>query len=143
MMPTAVESNTVVTSMPALMPISNQEVLTFTPGIPRDIEIDTTMHHFIPLPELTQIFNKSCSRCNMALNLVRRLFNKQTRMMSNVSGRGKEMLDPVLISYAKNICFQFFPLSPSEKSVEEWNKCAISIDESSCRLKNKPNKKDQ
>ena len=100
MMPTAVESTTVVTSTPALMPISNQEVLTFTPGIPRDIEIDMAMHHFIPLPELTQICNKSCSRSNMAVNLVRRLFNKQTRMMSNVSGHGKEMLDPVLVSYA-------------------------------------------
>ena len=64
-MPTAVESTTVVTSMPALVPVSNQEVLTFTKGILRDIKIDMAMHHFIPLPELTQIFNKSCSRHNI------------------------------------------------------------------------------
>lgn len=106
-MPPAVESTTIVMSMPALMPISNQEVLTFTPGIPRDIEIDTAMHHFILHPELIQIFNKGCSRHNMAVKLVRRLFNKQTRMMSNVSRHGKEMLDLVLISYAKRI-FQVF-----------------------------------
>jgi len=79
----------------------------------------------------------------MAVNLIRRLFDKDTRIKSNVSGHGKEMLDPVLVNYAKTICFQFFPLNSSEKVVEEWNKCIIYIDKSSQRLKNKPNKKEQ
>jgi len=71
----------------------------------------------------------------MAANLIRYLFDKDTRMKSNVSGRGKEMLDPLLVNYAKSVCFQFFPLNGSEKMLEEWSKCVISIDESSRRLK--------
>ena len=109
--------------------------------IGRDMTIDTTSHEqLMSLPELTKIFNKSCSRRNMAVNMVRALVDEETRKQCNVMGRGKDMLDPVVVSYVKAMSFQFFPLSGSEKMAEEWSKCKISIDESSRRLKNKPRK---
>ena len=126
----------VSTVLPVLDDVANTPVNTS-----RDVEIDMSMQHWIPLEDLTQIFNKSCSRRNMAVNLIRRLFSHETRMKCNVSGHGKDMLDPVLVNYAKTICFQFFPLNGSEKLTEEWKQCVISIDESCRRLKNKPNKK--
>ena len=77
----------------------------------------------------------------MAVHLVRILFNEDTRIQSNVSGRcGKDMLDPLIIRYIKNVCFQFFPLNGGEKRSDEWNKCIVAIDESNRRLKNKPRK---
>ena len=107
----------------------------------RDITIDTSGQQLVSVPELTAIFNKSCSRRNMAVHLVRILFNEDTRIHSNVSGRcGKDMLDPLIIRYVKNICFQFFPLGGGEKRADEWNKCIVAIDESNRRLKNKPRK---
>ena len=111
-------------------------------GIPigRDITIDTSGQQFMSLPDLTKIFNKSCSRRNMAANLVRALFNEDNSKQCNVSGRGKEMLDSVVVGFVKNVCFQFFPLSGSEKQEDEWGKCVVSIDESSRRLRNKPRK---
>ena len=111
-------------------------------GIPvgRDIMIDTSEPQFMSLPDLTKIFNKSCSQCNYAANLVRVLFDEETRKLCNVSGRGKEMLNPVIVGFIKNMCFQFFPLNGTEKQVEEWGKCVVSIDESSRRLRNKPRK---
>ena len=92
------------------------------------------------LPDLTKVFNKSCSRRNMAANLIRALMDEETRKQSNVSGRGKDILDP---SYVRNMCFQFYPLSGSEKEADEWGKCIVFIDESSRRLKNKPPKQKQ
>ena len=112
-------------------------------GIPigRDITIDTSGQQFMSLPDLTKLYNKSCSRRNMAANLVRALFDEETRKQCNVSGmRGKEMLNPVVVGFIKNMCFQFFPLNGSEKQADEWGKCVISIDESSRRLRNKPRK---
>lgn len=92
----------VSTVLPVLDDVANTPVNTS-----RDVEIDMSMQHWIPLEDLTQIFNKSCSRRNMAVNLIRRLFSHETRMKSNVSRRRKDMLDPVLVNYAKTICFQF------------------------------------
>ena len=111
--------------------------------IGRDITIDLSGQQLMSLPDLTKVFNKSCSRRNMAANLIRALVDEETRKQSNVSGRGKDMLDPVVVSYVKNMCFQFYPLRGSEKEVDEWGKCIVSIDESSRRLKNKPPKQKQ
>jgi len=83
--------------------------------IGRDLTNDTSGQQLMSLPDLTKMFNKSCSRRNMAANLVRALVDEETRKQSNVSGRGKDMLDPVVISYVKNMCFQFFPLSGADK----------------------------
>ena len=69
--------------------------------------------------ELTKWFTKSCSRRNFASNLVRQLFSKEVRKSSNVAGRGKQMLDPVKISYVKSQCFEYFPLCGGEKVDDE------------------------
>ena len=84
--------------------------------------------------DLTKWFMRSCSRRNFAANLVRQLFSKEIRCISNVAGRGKAMLDPVKISFVKSTCFEYFPLAGTEKLDDEWQKCVISIDESSRRL---------
>ena len=81
--------------------------------------------------DLTKWFMRSCSRRNFAANLVRQLFSKEIRCISNVAGRGKAMLDPVKISFVKSTCFEYFPLAGTEKLDDEWQKCVISIDESS------------
>ena len=123
--------------------VSHSPTLTNGSDIPlgRDITINTSGQQLVSLPELTKIFNKSCSCRNMAVHLVRILFNEDTRIQSNVSGRcGKDMLDPLIIRYIKNTCFQFFPLGCGEKRTDEWNKCIVAVDESNRRLKNKPRK---
>jgi len=84
--------------------------------------------------DLTKWFMRSCSRRNFAANLVRQLFSKEIRHISNVAGRGKAMLDPVKIQFVKSTCFEYFPLAGGEKRDDEWQKCIISIDESSRRL---------
>ena len=76
----------------------------------------------------------------MAANIIRVLVDDDTRRRCNVSGREKDMLDPAIVDYTKTMCFQFFPLSNSEKKADEWSKCVISIDECNRRLKNKPRK---
>ena len=122
--------------------LESPELLTNETSIPigRDITIDTSGNQLISLTEWTKIFNRSCSRRNMAVNAIRVLVDEETRKKSNVAGRGKDMLDPVIVNYVKNMCFQFFPITGSEKKADEWSKCVISIDESSRRLKNRPHK---
>lgn len=93
------------------------------------------MEELLTTAELTQIFVKSCSRKNFASCLVRRLFDINTRLRSNVNGRGKDRLDEKKIKYVRRKAFEFFPLTSGEKEVEEWSKCVAAIDESSRRLK--------
>ena len=93
------------------------------------------MVELLTTAELTQIFVKSCSRKNFASCLVGRLFDINTRLRSNVNGRGKDRLDKKKIKYVRCKAFEFYPLSSGEKEVEEWPKCVGAIDESSRRLK--------
>ena len=113
--------------------LESPELLTNETSIP--IGQDITGNQLISLMEWTKIFNRSCSRHNMAVNAIRVLVDEETRKKSNVVGRGKDMLDPVIVNYVKNMCFQFFPVMGSEKKADEWSKCVISIDESSRQLK--------
>ena len=48
------------------------------------------------------------------------LVDEDTHINSNVSGRGNDMLDPVIV---KKVSFQFLSLTGSEKMSEEWGKC--------------------
>jgi len=110
--------------------------------VPNRMETDVSLvEEPISIPDLTGIFTKSISRRNFAANLVRSLFTKEVRMRCNVNGRGKDMLDPNLIRFVKNKCFEYFPLSGTEKLAEKWGECVVSIDEANRRLKNKPSKK--
>ena len=62
-----------------------------------EVEIDNA--NFIPDADVMQIVMKSCSRMNFASRLSVRLFDEETRLTHNVSGRGKPKLDPKRISY--------------------------------------------
>ena len=84
--------------------------------------------------QLTSIFLKSKTRRNFAALLVRKLFDVETLLKSNVSGRGKEQLDPDVIRYVKAKAFEFYEC-PEPDVQREWAKCVISIDEKSRSLK--------
>ena len=75
------------------------------------------------------------------MNLVRNIFDEETRKRSNVSGKlGKQRMNPVLMEYIKSLSFQYYPLEAFEKEQVEWSKCVVAIDESNRRLNNKPKK---
>ena len=72
----------------------------------------TLENQFLGSRKVVSLFTKSKNRGNFAALLNVELFNKETRMKSNVRGRGKERLDPekikfVLSTYMSNI-YQFF-----------------------------------
>ena len=96
---------------------------------------------WLPASEINFIKRSSCSRRNFCANLVRRLFDENTRKNSNVSGRqGKAQLNPVIISFVKSAAFQYYPCDTIVDVSKEWGYCIIAIDESCRRLVNKPKK---
>lgn len=101
-----------------------------------NMSIEEDDSDLLPSSLLTPIYVKSCSRRNFAVRIIRHVIDKETRKCSNVSGRGKEKLDPQVVKYAKDKCFEYFPCATSAVK-DEWSKCVISIDES-CRRLNKP-----
>ena len=93
-------------------------------------------HELLSSAEITPIYVKSRNRNNFAALLVERLFDVQTRLKSNVAGRGKERLDPEVMRYIKAKVFQFYECNVSEMK-DEWKKCIKSIDDKSRALKKK------
>ena len=77
----------------------------------------------------------SQNRNNFAALLVECLFDVPTRPKSNVTGRGKEHLDPEIMQYIKAKDFEFYECLASEVK-EEW-KMYKSIDDKSRALKRK------
>ena len=90
----------------------------------------------LSVSEITPIYIKSKNRSNFAALLVERLFDAPTRLKSNVTGRGKERLDPQIMQYVKAKAFSFYECNPSEIN-GEWKKCIKSIDDKSRGLKRK------
>ena len=87
------------------------------------------------------IQRNSCSRRNFAVNLVRNIFDENTRKLSNVAGKlGKLKMNPVLMDYVKSLTFQYYLLEPFEREKKEWSNSVLAIDESNRRLNNKPKK---
>ena len=81
--------------------------------------------------------SRSNSRSNFATNLVRQLFDEDTRVKSNIAGLcNKDKLDTKKIAAVKKATFQFYPLGYGENDLVAWKKCHIVIDES-CRRLNK------
>jgi len=99
-----------------------------------EIETITYTQDLLTSAEITPIYIKSRNRRNFAALLVERLFDVETRLKSNVSGRGKEKLDPEIMKYIKAKVFQFYECNPSEIKAE-WAKCVVSIDDKSRSLK--------
>ena len=90
----------------------------------------------LSVSEITPIYIKSKNRSNFAALLVERLFDALTRLKSNVTGRGKERLDPQIMQYVKAKAFSFYECNSSEIN-GEWKKCIKSIDDKSRGLKRK------
>ena len=64
----------------------------------------------------------------MAAALVNKLFDTETRLRSNVRGRGKGKLDPKKIEYVKKKCFEMFPSNRDGDMKKDWDDCIVSID---------------
>ena len=94
------------------------------------------MKYFIWLMNVCN--SASCSRQNFAAKLVAELYDKDTRICSNVSG--KIRLNPVLMEHIKSLTFQYYPPELDESEKAAWAKCVIFIDELNWRLRNKPKK---
>ena len=74
--------------------------------------------------------------------MVRKLFDEETRVKRNVSGRGKEKLNPRIIQYVKQKYYYYWPIVTRKETEEEsWKHCVIFIDENARSPKNKPRKR--
>jgi len=88
-------------------------------------------------------YKSNNSQTLFARNLVRELFDKETRAKSNISGvLGKKKLNPQIIAEIRKACLQMFPPNPEkhETDLTAWKQCHLAID-SCCRdLNNKKNR---
>ena len=75
--------------------------------------------------EITPIYVKSKNRNNFAALLVEYFFDVPTRPKSNITGRGKEHLDPEMMQYIKAKDFEFYEFLASEVK-EEWKMYQIN-----------------
>ena len=82
---------------------------------------------------------KCKTRRALAAALVAELVEKETRLRSNVRGQGKDPLDPKIMEFVQQQCFELFPSTGD--SEEEWNRCIITIDEKARGLKRQLKKK--
>ena len=58
----------------------------------------------------------SSFRRNLVANVNRRIISEEVKMTSNVSGsKGKNKIDPVKVSFIKNVTFQQYPLKSDEQ----------------------------
>ena len=72
------------------------------------------------------------------MKLVTMLFDKETRMKSNVGGKlGKPRLNSVVVDYIKSVTFQYYPLEGNQKEDKEWQACVVAIDSCNRSLKRK------
>lgn len=80
---------------------------------------------------------KHKSRHSLAAALVNELVDPQTRMRSNVRGRGKDKLDTKIIEFVKRKCFEMFPSDKDTDMKKDWEDCIVSIDDKGRELKRK------
>ena len=66
-----------------------------------EVSIEESGNELISHSEMVPIFTKSKNRPHFSALLVEQLFDEDTRVSSNVRGRGKEKLDPTIIVYVK------------------------------------------
>ena len=77
----------------------------------------------------------SASRKNFATNVMRKLFTRAEREISNVKGvLGKSQLDPLKVEYIKSVTFKMYPLEEKESESSAWSKCVSAMDEANRRL---------
>ena len=76
-------------------------------------------------------------RRSLAAALVNELVDTETRLRSNVRGRGKDQLDAKVIQYTKNKCFELFPSEKDSDVKKNWEDCIKAIDDKARDLKRK------
>ena len=62
-------------------------------------EVNVNSNELISPSDMVNYFTKAKNRHHFAAILVAQLIDEDTRMRSNVRGRGKEKLDPTIIEY--------------------------------------------
>ena len=67
-----------------------------------EVSVETDGDELLSLSEMVPLFTKARNRGHLAAMLVEKLVDEETRVKSNVHGRGKEKLDPAIIAYVKN-----------------------------------------
>ena len=77
------------------------------------------------------------TRRSLAAALINELVDTETRIRSNVRGRGKDQLDPNVIHYVKKKCFEVFPSDKDADMKKDWDDCIVSIDDKGRDLKRK------
>ena len=77
------------------------------------------------------------TRRSLAAALVSELVDTETRLRSNVRGRGKDQLDPQIIQYVKKKCFELFPSDRDSDARKDWDDCIVAIDDKGRELKRK------
>ena len=83
------------------------------------------------------------TRRSLAAALVNKLVDTETRIKSNVKGRGKDQLDPTIIEYVKKKCFELHPSDKESDMKKDWEDCIISIDDKGRELKRKLKKQEK
>lgn len=86
---------------------------------------------------------KHKTRRSLAAALVNKLFDTETRLKSNVRGRGKDQLDPKIIEYVKKKCFEVYPSDKDSDIKKDWNDCIIAIDDKARDLKRRLKKQEK
>ena len=67
-----------------------------------EVQIDS--EDLVPLSNVIDMCTKAKSRSHFASYLVEKLFDQETRVKSNVRGKGKKQLDPTIMAYV-NVIF--------------------------------------
>ena len=60
---------------------------------------------------------------SLAAALVNELFDNKTRLRSNVTGRGKDKLDPKKIDYVKKKCYKMYRSDRNGDVKKDWDDC--------------------
>lgn len=136
-------SSDITATAPALVPVTSTGTISATETALVDItnssaigsELTVTTEELLPQEVLFSLFRRSKSRWNLAALLSANLFDEETRLKSNVRGRGKDKLDPDIIQYIKAKCFMYHPSAGNPTA--EWERCIKSIDVKSRAIKRK------
>jgi len=83
------------------------------------------------------------TRRSLAAALVNELVDTETRLKSNVRGRGKDKLDPEIIEYVRKKCFEQYPSDKESDMEKDWKDCIVAIDNKGRELKCKLKKKER
>ena len=88
-------------------------------------------------------YKKATSRCNLAVQLMRKCYSKAERATSNCTGDHrykKKKLSPARMQAVRSATFSIYPIRPGGSEEEAWKHYKIAID-TSCRQINRSKKR--